>query len=53
MNACVTCGKDTELYYHGDPLCPKCAETQDVERNVKAPFKVSDPSKPSDGETPR
>jgi len=23
MNACLGCGKDTELYFRGDPMCPE------------------------------
>jgi hypothetical protein len=45
MNACLGCGKDTELYYRDKPMCPECTEAKEAELKQKAPF-IIEPKPP-------
>jgi len=39
VNACLNCGKDTELYDRGEPMCAHCSEARESELKKKGPFK--------------
>jgi predicted amidophosphoribosyltransferase len=43
MNACLGCGKDTELYDRGEPMCPACSEAKETELRAGRPFKEPKP----------
>jgi hypothetical protein len=53
MNACLGCGKDTELYYHDKPMCPECTQANETEFLENGPFKSRKPSEnpPADSGT--
>ena len=36
MDSCSRCGVQTELYYGGVPLCPKCSELGEAKRKPQA-----------------
>ena len=38
-DACLGCGKDTEMYERDKPMCPECSDAQAKERATNAPFK--------------
>jgi len=50
MAKCNRCGKETELYEAGVPICPSCLDEQDRKRSsVKKPPHPLAPDNPSEG----
>jgi hypothetical protein len=52
MPACSNCGKDTELHYHGLPMCVDCSASGVVPDHVLPERKAENSSVEPTSETP-